>query len=155
MKCLNARLPRAERNSGFTLAEVVISLAIATLAFSGILYGYVMTADQAEWSSMSLAAHSVAMQGVEQARAAKWDPLAWPTVDELGITNFTQVVALDVPVANGNPLMATNYISISSVSTVPPLRQLKADCVWSLPYRKGSHRGPYTNSVVTLRAPDQ
>ena len=43
---------------------MVISLAIAGLAFSGVIYGYVMTADQAEWSSYSLAAHSLAMQGV-------------------------------------------------------------------------------------------
>lgn len=140
---------------GFTLTEVVISLAIAGLVFSGVMYGYVLTTDQAEWSCYSLAAHSLAMQGVEQARAAKWDPQAWPSIDELGVTNFAQVSTLDVPVSAGNPTLATNYISISTISTYPPLRQMRADCVWNLPYRKGKLRGPFTNTVVTLRAADQ
>ena len=135
--------------------EVVIALAIAALAFTGVLYGYVTTSDQAEWCSYSLAAHSLAMQGVEQARCAKWDPQAWPVVDELGLTNFIQVAPLDVPVSGGNPVLATNYVSVTSVSTVPALRQLRADCVWFLPSRGQRTRGPFTNSVITLRAPDQ
>lgn len=156
MRTVRSRASAANKgNPGFTLTEVVISLAIATLGFSGVLYGYVLTTDQAEWSSYSLAAHSLAMEGVEQARAAKWDPQAWPSIDELGVTNFVQVTTLDVPVSGGNPTYATNYISISAVQTYPPLRQLRADCVWSLPYRKGRTRGPFTNTVITLRAPDQ
>jgi prepilin-type N-terminal cleavage/methylation domain-containing protein len=146
---------RGKQQAGFTLAEVVVSLVIATTAFGGVLYGYLLTADKAEWSAYSLAAHSVAMQGVEQARGAKWDPQAWPSIDELGTTNFVQVVALDVPVMSGNPLMATNYVSITTESTVPPLRQLKAECVWMLPYRLGKTHGPFTNTVITLRAADQ
>jgi len=155
MKTVRSCVSGRSRSSGFTLAEVVVSLAIACLAFSGVIYGYVMTTDKSEWSSCSLAAHSLAMQGVEQARAAKWDPQAWPTMDELGVTNFVQTVTLDVPVAGGNKLLATNYISITTVSTVPPLRQLRADCVWMLPYRKSVIRGPFTNTVITLRAADQ
>ena len=140
---------------GFTLTEVVISLAIAAMAFSGVMYGYVLTTDQAEWSSYSLAAHSLALQGVEQARAAKWDPQAWPSIDELGVTNYAQVATLDLPTIPGNPTLATNYISIIMVTTYPPLRELRADCVWTLPYRKGRLRGPFTNTVVTQRAADQ
>ena len=143
------------RESGFTLTEVVMSLAVAALAFGGVIYGYALTTDQAEWSSYSLAAHSLAMQGIEQARAAKWDPQAWPPVDELGTTNFSQVLTLDVPVAGGNATLATNFISITTVSTYPPLRQLRTDCVWSLSYRRDSNRGPFTNTVITLRAADQ
>ena len=104
---------------------------MATLSFGGVIYGYVLTADRAQWSAYSLAAQSLAMQGVEQARAAKWDPKAWPAVDELGLTNYTQVDTLDVPVS-GQPVLATNYISVTLVSQDPPLRQLRADCVWSL-----------------------
>src|SRR2546421_10411900 len=94
------------KSLGFTLIEVVIALAIAGIALAGVLYGYVMTTNQGEWSSYSLAAHSVAMQGVEQARSAKWDPHAWPSVDELGVTNYTQITMLDVPVTSGNPTLA-------------------------------------------------
>ena len=155
MRTVDYCVSASSRRRGFTLTEVVVSLGVAVLAFSGVMYGYVMTTDQGEWSSYSLAAHSVAMQGIEEARAAKWDPQAWPPVDELGVTNFNQVVTLDVPVAGGNRLLATNYVSITTMSAVPPLRQLRADCVWMLPYRKHGVRGPFTNSVVTLRAADQ
>lgn len=141
------------QTAGFTLAEVVVAVAIVALCFGGVIYGYVLTADRAQWSAYSLAAQSLAMQGVEQARAAKWDPKAWPAVDELGLTNYTEVDTLDVPV-RGQTVLATNYISISLVSQDPPLRQLRADCVWSLASGRLS-RGPFTNTVVTLRTADQ
>ncbi len=142
------------RNGGFTLAEVVISMAIGGLVFGGILKGYVQVTDRAEWSSYSLAAQSLAMQGVEQARSAKWDPLAWPAIDQLGTTNYQIIEQLDVPIS-GTPVLATNYISIINVSTTPPLRQLQTDCVWCLPARGASIRGPFTNTVITLRGADQ
>jgi len=141
--------------AGFTVTEVVVSLAVAGLTFGGVVYGYVMTTDHAEWSSCSLAAQSLASQGVEQARSAQWQPQAWPPVDELGVTNYTQVEQLEPPAAGGQPVLATNYISITAFSTTPPLRQLRADCVWSLPYRKNGVRGPFTNSVISLRTTDQ
>jgi len=146
-----ARQPH--QTAGFTLAEVVVAISVATLTFGGVIYGYLLTADRAAWSANSLAAQSLAMQGVEQARAAKWDPKAWPAVDELGVTNYTQVDTLDVP-RSGHPILATNYISVTSVSQDPPLRQLRADCVWSLVNGSRS-RGPFTNTAVTLRTADQ
>jgi type II secretory pathway pseudopilin PulG len=146
-----ARQPQL--SAGFTLAEVVVAISVATLAFGGVIYGYVLTADRAAWSANSLAAQSLAMQGIEQARGAKWDPKAWPAVDELGVTNYTQVETLDVP-RSGQPLLATNYISVTFVSQDPPLRQLRADCVWSLVNGSRS-RGPFTNTAVTLRTADQ
>ena len=130
-----------------------MAIAVATLSFCGVIYGYVLTADRAQWSAYSLAAQSLAMQGVEQARSAKWDPKAWPAVDELGVTNYTQVELLDVPVS-GQAVQATNYISVSVVSQDPPLRQLRADCVWRMSNGRRS-RGPFTNSVITLRTADQ
>ena len=51
--------------------------------FAGVIYGYVFLTEQAAWSAYSLTAHSLAMQGVEQDRSAKWDPQAWSLVDEL------------------------------------------------------------------------
>jgi len=143
-----------QRTLGFTLVEVVISLGLAALTFTGVIYGYALTSDQAQWSACSLAAHSLAVQGVEQARAAKWDPAAWPPIDELGTTNYTQISPLDLPVAKGNVMYATNYVSISTVSAMPPVRELRSDCVWEL--LNGTRtRGLFTNTVVTLRAPDQ
>lgn len=139
---------------GFTLTEVIVALAVMALTFGVVIYGYLRTTDRAEWSAYSLAAQSVAMQGVEQARAAKWDPQAWPIVDELGVTNFMQEEALDVPVV-GEPVVATNYVSVTTVSVNPPLRQLRADCVWMLKSRPASIAGPFTNTAVTLRAADQ
>jgi hypothetical protein len=142
------------RPLGFTLAEVVMSIGLAALTFTGVIYGYAVTSDQAEWSACSLAAQSLAVQGVEQARSAKWDPQAWPSIDELGTTNYSQISPLDLPVAKGNTIFATNYISVITVSATPPMRQLRADCVWRL--LNGTRtRGVFTNTVVTLRAPDQ
>ncbi len=140
---------------GFTLPEVIVSLAVASVVFGGILLGYTLTTDRAEWSAYSLAAQSLALQGVEQARAAQWDTRTAPPVDELGVTNYNQVITLDVPVSGGNPTLATNYVSVTTISTAPMLRQLRADCVWSLPYRNSRTSGPFTNTIITLRAPDQ
>ncbi len=141
---------RNRARSGFTLAQVVMSLFLLALLIQGVIYGYVQSTRRAEWSGRSLAAQSLAMQAIEQARAAKWDPETWPPQDELPPTNFSTVETLDLPVA-GDPIYATNYVSISVVSLNPPLRQISADCVWSLPPSTRC----YTNSISTLRAPDQ
>jgi hypothetical protein len=101
-----------------------------------------------------LAAESLAMQGIEQARSAKWDPQAWPVVDDLGATNYTQIETLDVALS-GSPVYATNYVSVSTISTSPQIRQLRADCVWVLVSRHHGASGPFTNTAVTLRASDQ
>lgn len=139
---------------GMTLVEVVVSLSLSCLIFAGVLLGYVQTSDRAEWSSYSLAAQSLASQAVEQARGGKWDPSAWPPVDEMPPTNYTTIETLDVPVS-GKPILATNYVTIRNVSLTPPLREMRADCVWAMPGRDASRRGPFTNSSVTLRSRDQ
>ncbi len=146
-------LPHLSRQRGFTLAEVIISLGIVGLVFGGILAGYTKLTDRAQWSAYSLAAQSLASQGVEQARGAKWDPQAYPSIDDTGITNYTQIEQLDVPVSQGAVVYATNYISITTVSVNPPLRQLQANCAWVLPSRAVTT--VFTNTAVTLRAPDQ
>ena len=129
-------------------------MAIASLTFGGVLFGYVRTTDHAQWSAYSLSAQSLAGQAVEQVRAARWDPQASPAVDQLGCTNFVRAEQLDAA-PSGSPVWATNYISITPVSTDPPLRQLRADCVWSMASRGGKLRGPFTNTVITLRTTDQ
>jgi hypothetical protein len=137
--------------SAFTLAEVVIASAIGALTIGSVIYGYVMSARRAEWSGYSLAANSLAMQGVEMARACKWDLLAAVPVDELVPANFpTRTNILDIPVAGTNVVWATNFTTIKSVSANPPLKMIRVDCVWRF-----QAKGPYTNTIVTYRAPDQ
>jgi Tfp pilus assembly protein PilV len=152
----NKHFPRNRNTiSGLTLAEVVMSVGILALVIQGMILGYVKLTQQAEWSARSLAAQSLAFQGAEQARAAKWDPQAWPqgtglgSSDELGVTNYAQTGTLDIP-ANGQPLIVTNFVSVTTVSANPPLRQIRSDCVWRF-----MNRGLFTNTVITLRAPDQ
>jgi prepilin-type N-terminal cleavage/methylation domain-containing protein len=83
-----------ESRGGFTLAEVLIATVIVTLFVGSILSGYVQADRMAEWSSMSLAAESMAAQGMEQARCAQWNTQEYPysygpgTGDEL-TTNQT------------------------------------------------------------------
>jgi prepilin-type N-terminal cleavage/methylation domain-containing protein len=137
--------------AGFTLTEVVISLLVSAIATAGILSGYVFTARSAEWSAHSLAANSLAIQRMEQTRAAKWDLQASPQVDNMQQTNFPpQVEVLDVPISGTNFVYATNFTTISNVSTNPPLRMVRVDCVWSFVNGR-----IFTNSITTYRSPDQ
>lgn len=142
---------RRRRSSGVTLIEVVISMTIAAITISSIVAGYVFSARQLEQSACASAADFMARQRVEQARSAKWDPLAEPPVNELVASNFPVVVsALDIPVAANNPLYATNTTTISTVSSSPPLKMIRVECVWWL-----LSRGPFTNTLTAYRAPDQ
>ena len=129
-------------------------MTIIGLVFASILTAYVSSTDRSEWSAYSLAAQSLASQGIEQVRAAKWDPQHWPVIDDLAATNLVQVEQLDVP-ASKQIVFATNYISITTIPGNSPIRQLRADCVWMLASRTPANRGPFTNTAVTLRAPDQ
>ena len=140
--------------AAFTLVEVVVSLALVGLIFGCILNSYVTSTVRAEWSGYSLAAQSLALQGMEQARAAKWDPLAWPVVDDLRDTNLVQIEALDIA-ASRQIVYATNYITVTTIPGPVPMRQIRADCVWSLAGGGPAKGGPFTNTAVTLRAPDQ
>jgi len=134
----------------FTLVESVIASGLAALAFGSILYGYVVSARNSEWSAHSLAAQSMAVAKMEQTRAARWDPTASPVVDDLVSTNFVDDVrVLDVPTAGTNAIYATNFTMIDTVSTSPPLRKIKVRCVWRF-----ANERLYTNDIITYRAPD-
>lgn len=152
--------------AGFTLIEVLVSLISFTLIVAGLCYGYVQVNRMAEWSSMSLAAQSYASQGLEQMRSAQWNSQQNPqtngpgTQDELplspsgtatnGYYSTNQYDTLDVPVS-GAPIYVTNYITVTNISIVPPLRQIVSRCVWTCPLDGRL----FTNTVVTLRAPDE
>ncbi len=142
---------KAKGPKAFTLMEVVMSMAIAALSIGGIIAGYTLSARKAEWSAYSLAAHSLAMQRLEQTRSAKWDPQGWPPVDEVVSSNFpVRIDVLDIPISGTNVVYATNTTSISSLSTNPPLKMIRVDCSWMF-----LSRGPFTNTLVSYRTADQ
>lgn len=161
--------PQKNRQLGFTLAEVMVSLAMFGMVVAGLIYGYVQINYMAEWSSMSLAAQSYASEGLERVRSAQWNYVRWPntnfgpgTGDELGFlpsigyTNLPPVVdTLDVP-TSGAPISITNYVTITNILTYlnpsnPPLRQIRSDCVWTFPVSGKL----CTNTAIAYRAPDQ
>jgi hypothetical protein len=136
---------------GFTLPEVVIAGALGALTLGGIIYGYVISAQSAEWSSYYTAAQSLAMQRLEQTRAAKWDLQAEPQIDNLVSSNFPKSIEiLDIPITRTNVVYATNLTTITTISTNPPLKMIRVDCSWNY----AGHR-LFTNTVVTYRSPDQ
>ena len=136
---------------GGTLVELVMALSIALITVSASVKGYILTANKAEWSAYSLAANSMAMQRMEQARAAKWDPGAWPSVDRVIQANFPTVTnVLDVPVSGSNIVYGVVSTTVTNISANPPLKLVRVECVW-----KFMSHGWFTNSVTSYRAPDQ
>jgi prepilin-type N-terminal cleavage/methylation domain-containing protein len=157
----NLKTARVSRrpSAGFTLIEVMIAFAIFGMVTAGILYGYVEANRVAEWSSMSLGAQSYASMGIERARAAKWDTQAnnevsadfLPVPLNPGYTNWWEADTNDVP-QSGAPLIISNKVTITNISTNSPfLRQIESDVIWRFPLT-GQY---FTNTIMTLRAPDQ
>ncbi len=141
---------RASR--AFTLVEVVMALTIMALVFSGVILGFTTSSQRAEWTAYNLAAQSLAQQGIEQARAAQWDTQAVPPTDNCVQSNFPAVSTnvMDVPITGTNITYATNTWTITTISTNPyPLKMIRVDCTWPFGART------FTNTVATLRAPDQ
>lgn len=151
-----ANIGRTKWPQAFTLVEVMMAFGLMALVLSWVFYAYVQSNHFAEWSSMSGAAQSYAMQGLERARSAQWDSQAATNGDELPPTNnpttpvFTEVDTNDVP-QNGAPLLVTNYIYVTTNQISPPLREIKSVVIWTFPLTKRV----FTNTVVTLRAPDE
>ncbi len=136
---------------GFTLEEVIMAVSIACISIGSAMAGYVLVARRADWSTMSIAADALATEKMEQIRAARWDTLASPQLDEVTTNNFPDVTTtLDLPKIGTNAVMATLHTTITTLATDPPLRLVKVTCAW--PY---CGRGYYTNTVTVYRSPDQ
>jgi type II secretory pathway pseudopilin PulG len=138
--------------AAFTLAEVVVCLAIVALMFGGIITAYMQGAYRAEWAGYNLAAQALAMQQIEQAKTAVWD-------DEHN--EFTNLVlqtwgVLDLPISGTNKVYATNYVTVTTnqVSSSPDVfvQMVKVDTVW--PYVRGGQVLYYTNTMADYFAPD-
>jgi prepilin-type N-terminal cleavage/methylation domain-containing protein len=139
------------RLHGFTLAEVLISLLIVGISLGGILTIYIQTAIKSDWSAHSVSAQLTALSGVEQCRAAKYDPRGTPATDQLVSSNFPpKIYVLDVGTSVGTITYSTNTTTISTISANPPLKMVQVDCTWY--YRR---KGLFTNTVVTYRAANQ
>jgi prepilin-type N-terminal cleavage/methylation domain-containing protein len=136
---------------GFTLAEVLIALGILGISLGGILTVYIRSAVSSDWSAHSVSAQMTALSGLEQCRAAKFDPRGSPPTDELVSTNFPQrTYVLDVGTSVGQRTYSTNTTTILTLSTNPPLKMVRVECTWFYP-----RKGLFTNSAVTYRAANQ
>lgn len=131
--------------------EVLVSMLVVGIMVTGIVAGFIQTEKQAEWSAYSLAAQSLAMQPIEQARGAKWDPYANPSVDQITNIPALSTNILDIPISGTNIVYATNSTTIQTVgSGTPPLKKISVVCTWTF-----FNRGVFSNTIITYRAPDQ
>lgn len=157
---------------GFTLVEVVISVAVIALVFSGVLSAYVQSSRSAEWSGYSLAAQALAIQQIEQARSAVWDFSSGSGRNELTNLNLLNPqydsvtktatgyswATLDLPYSGTNVVRATNYVTVRMFyynnSANPPvqLQMMQVDTVW--PFSPGIVLRYFTNTLATYFAPD-
>ena len=148
MELSNQRYIREPR--GFTLMETLVAMGVLGIMVVGIVTGFVQSQRAAEWSAYTFAAQTLALQPIEQSRAARWDPYAGVPIDE--VTNLPAITTniLDIPVAGTNIVYATNRTWVRTISTVPPLKEIYVECTWRF-----LNRGVFTNSVLTYRAPGQ
>jgi type II secretory pathway pseudopilin PulG len=135
-----------------TLVEVLVSFGISGLAVAGIVYGYVYSINSAERFSMSVAANARAVERMEQIRGATWNSSSSPVIDQVDASNFpNQTVTLDLSGSGTGVTYATNIATITDISTSPPLKRVRVDCVWTF----GTSSQLMTNTIESCRAPDQ
>jgi len=168
--------PEASRNrslrrqsTGFTLAEVVVAVAVAALIFGGIITANIQLTKRAEWSGQSLAAQAMGIQQLEQARSALWDDsVAKNEMTNLNLLAWTYNAAtmvgtgyswtnLDLPVSGTNFIRATNFVTFSmltNVTGVPAvkLQMVQVDVVWNFLAFGGTRL--FTNTIAAYYAPD-
>jgi Tfp pilus assembly protein PilV len=151
--------------AAMTLVEILIAIVVLVAVMGGIIMGYVQANRMAEFSSQSLAATSYALQGMERMRAAQWNAEMTFTTNGPGTSDVlplrlqadgtfsystNEIDVMDVP-STGAQIPVTNYITVTQIYTNPSLRQVVSRVVWIFPLTGKS----YTNTIVTLRAPDQ
>lgn len=133
-----------------TLVEVVFAVALFAMVFGTILKGLIQVNLRASWISFDAAASRIAEQRIEQTQNARWEP-ATP-IDELTASNFpTATYVLDTNPGGGTTVLATSVVQITTVTNGTIVcKVLQSQVTWSF-----FNRGPFTNSVVTIRSPDQ
>jgi len=143
--------PKA-RTAGFTLPEVMISLVIMLMVFGAIINAYIQGSYRAAWTGYSLAAQAAAIQQLESAKAAVWDP-SQINMDQIGgLTNPTYVM-LDLPVTGTNAVYATNYTTVILLQNgVYSNYFVQVNTVW--PFRWKNQTSYYTNTIADYYAPE-
>ena len=164
------RFEQAGKRSGanaYSLAEVLVGFMVFGVVTAGMIYGYVEANRVAEWSSQSQAATSLAVQGMEKARAAQWlaeeititngpntiDVMPLTLNTNTGVYSYSfppEIDYMDVPMS-GDLIPVTNYVTVTQIHTNPMLRQIVSQVTWTF-LLTGKQ---YTVSMITLRAPDQ
>jgi prepilin-type N-terminal cleavage/methylation domain-containing protein len=153
MRCLRRGQWRSttKGQAGMTLIEVVVALFVTSLAIGGIVQGYRYATNSAYKAAIFQAATARAMERIEEARSANWSLAAPNQVDLIVATNFPpEPVTLDL---SGSGALATRAMlrtEIFQISTNPPLKRIRVSCIWT---NLGNQI--ITNSIETLRAPDQ
>jgi len=141
---------------GMTLVEVMVAIAIFALVFGSVMTGLWQANYRAFWISCDAEAGRLAELRMEQMQSAQWDITASPVIDQLTTNNFTNMTYVLLSYTNGvSPIVATNWVSISIVtnatySAYPAYKVLSSSVAWTF-----EGRGPWTNTVTTLRALDQ
>ena len=175
---LNSDGPR-NRECAFTLAEVVISIAIVTTIFGGMFVAYTQSTKRAQWTAYALAAQALGVQQLEQARSALWDPASQTHVNNLtnlifwpgSVSNWNLAgnyivtgyswTNLDLPTSGGNFVTATNYVTVrmlcwgntdGTTISAAPFQMVRVDTVW--PFTWGPATRLYTNTICTYVSPD-
>ena len=161
------------RRSGLTYTEVLISVVIIAMVFGLTIKAYVVTATREQWTGFSLAAESMGLQAIEEARSAVWDPAMQKNeltnmVNGINVissstsgstTYITTTNILDLPWKGTNYMLATNFITITPLyenNFTPPsvqLQFLRVDTVWGFS-GWGKTSLLYTNTICTYLAPD-
>ncbi len=164
--------PSRQRKGGYTFIEVLISLIVVAVVFGSIINGYLSTSTRGQWTAYSLAAQSLGLQTIEQARSATWDTsdnvnqIVQMTLNNssgdgvtVPMTGYTTNI-LDVPWKGNNAIWATNYITIKPIyenndnTLKVQVYIIRVDTVWPFNAWGGFNLKYYTNSVGAILAPD-
>jgi len=156
------------REAGLTFWDVLISLVIVAMVFGSIINGYLVGAKKAQWSGYSLAAQSLALHAVEQARSATWDGNLNVQITNMTLQNktFTNTTASTWQMTGYTtnimdiPWQGTNYVTIQTLFangiTNPwvQLQMITVSTVWPFNGWGNFSVQCYTNTVITYLAPD-
>jgi type II secretory pathway pseudopilin PulG len=136
-----------------TLIEVLIATGIFALVFGSVITGMKLASYRATWATLSIEAGKLAEQRMERMQTARWDLSTSPVTDELISNNFL-IVTNDVlwTYTNGPAVLATNWVTINSLPNTasPQYKVLVSSVKWNY-----LSKGPFTNTVTTIRGPDQ
>ena len=138
-----------------TLIEVLIASAIFALVFGSVITGLKLASVRANWATLDIEACKLAEQRMERMQSARWDLSTSPIIDEVVSNNFPVVTNnLLFAYTNGASVLATNWVTIN---TIPNTNASSAQYKVLISSVKWSYRGkgPFTNTVTTIRGPDQ